>query len=233
MLPRILVVTNNRDLRDAVTRWLSAAGYSVVSATDFKSARRELDTLHPELLISDVKLEAYNGLHLVIWIRGRGLSTRSVLIGEPDFVLQREADREGATFLSPPLREADLLAVVASILSRYYPARRSPRKQVTLDAMVDGVPASVIDLSYEGLRLELRDAESLILPHFFTVRLSEYQIACRLQRVWTGRLAGAPGVLRCGATFPRQDSPSSDAWRDLVDAVPGSMLPAAQSTARA
>lgn len=232
MLPRALVVTSNRDLRDEVMRWLLAAGYSAVPATDFKSARQELDTLHPELLISDVKLEAYNGLHLVIWIRGRGLSTRAVLIGEPDSVLQREAEREGAAFLSPPLQEAELLSVVSSILTRFRPARRSPRKQVTLDATVDGVPASVTDLSYEGLRIELSDAESIILPHFFTVRLPEFQIACRLQRVWTGRPAGAPGVLRCGAVFPRHDSPGPDVWRDLVDALPGSMLTIARSTAR-
>src|SRR4029450_2046743 len=91
---------------------------------------------------------------------------------------------------------------VALLLSSYNPARRSPRKRVMAEATVDGVLASVVDLSYEGLRLEVRNAEAIALPSFFTLQVPTFDLSCRVQRVWTGRPANARDVLWCGGVLP-------------------------------
>ena len=217
---RVLVVSKNFHQRDQLVRWLASDGYDPVAVGEFKDARRELDAHSPDLLVADVKLDAYNGLHLAIWGRGKGLSTRSILIGEPDLVLQKEAERERAAYLTPPLEQKAFLTAVASLLSSYNPARRSPRKRVWLEATVDGVLASLVDLSYEGLRLEVRNAEAITLPSFFTLHVPAYDVACRVQRVWTGRPSTARDILWCGAVLPgtSQDAAATATWRSFVDA---------------
>jgi DNA-binding response OmpR family regulator len=219
---RVLVVSKNYHQRDQLVRWLASDGYDPIAVGEFQDARRELDTHRPDLLVADVKLDAYNGLHLAIWGRGKGLTTRSILIGEPDLVLQKEAERERAAYLTPPLEQKAFLTAVASLLSAYKPARRSPRKKVALEVTVDGVLASLIDLSYEGLRLQVRNAQAISLPSFFTLQIPSYDVVCRVQRVWTGRPSTTPDVLWCGAVLPAssQDEATTATWRHFVDAVP-------------
>ena len=43
---------------------LEASGHSVVFALDFDAAVKALLEQPPDLLIADVRLDAYNGLHL-------------------------------------------------------------------------------------------------------------------------------------------------------------------------
>jgi CheY-like chemotaxis protein len=216
-----LIVSCQPHQRDQLERWLTADGYAPIVAADFREARRQLEASAPDLLVTDLKLGAYNGLHLVIWSRGRSLKTKSMLIGDPDPVLQREAQREGAAYLTAPLDAQSFLGSVATLFSWYHPARRSQRKRVCLDATVDGVLASVVDLSYEGLRLEVPNAEGFTLPPVLTVKLPSDDTVWRLTRVWLGRPAGpSRGALVCGAALPTTDDETMALWRRMVDAVP-------------
>lgn len=220
-LPQILVVSRNYPQREMLHRWLVAAGYDVDVAEDFDGARSRLEAASPDVLVSDIKLDAYNGLHLAIWSRGRSLTTKTLLIGDPDRVLEKEAERERALYVSPPLTEKAFVAAVGSLLGLYSPARRSPRKRVLLDGVVDGLAVSILDVSNEGLKIELANADALALPPFFTVLIPQHELVCRFKRVWTARPRAADGLLWCGAALPTSSDSYSPAWRHLVELVPG------------
>lgn len=220
---RVLVVSGQPQRRQELHAWLAADGYDVELAASFPIARSSIDARKPDLLVSDVKLEAYNGLHLAIWTRGRQLPTQTVLIGDPDLVLQKEAERERAVYLTPPLDEQVFLSLVSDVLEAHR-SRRSPRKRVALDAVVDGVLASVVDLSYEGVCIALPDADAVALPQYFTLQVPTYDVACRVQRVWTGRPVSTRHMLLCGASLPATDGEAASMWRRLVDTVPTSSL---------
>ncbi len=220
---RVLVVSGQPQRRQELLSWLTADGYDVEVAAGFPGARSSIDARKPDLLVTDVKLDAYNGLHLAIWTRGRQLATQTVLIGEPDLVLQKEAERERTVYLTPPLDEREFLAVVADVLEAHR-SRRSPRKRVALDAIVDGAFASVVDLSYEGVCIALHDAEGLALPPDFELQLPAYDIVCRVQRVWTGRPFNSQSVLLCGAALSAVAGSAASPWRHLVDSIPTSSL---------
>lgn len=228
----VLVVSRIEAERTQLASWLSGEGFEVSAAVDFDSAKRALEIAAPDVLVADVKLGAYNGLHLAIWASGRGLATKVVLIGEPDLVLQREAMRTRAVYLTPPLDGTQFLAAVDTLLASFFPARRSPRKRVALDATVNGVGVSVVDLSYEGLRLEVPDAEGVSLPAFLTVQLSDYDLSIRVKRVWLGRPPHPRGALWCGVALPPEDGSSANAWRFVVDTVSGFDSLQAESAAR-
>src|SRR4249919_1454563 len=95
----VLVVSRDPRRQAELQEWLAPAGYEVSAAEDFDTARRLLEVVAPDVLVADVKLGAYNGLHLAIWLRGRGLNTKAILIGQPDRVLQEEAARARAAYL--------------------------------------------------------------------------------------------------------------------------------------
>lgn len=217
-----LIVSCHSERRDQLGQWVAADGYVPVLAADFREARRRLEDAPPDLLVSDVKLGAYNGLHLVIWSRGRALKTKTVLVGDPDPVLQREAQREGALYVTAPLDASSFLESVARLFSSHHPVRRSARKRVCLDATVDGVLAFVVDVSYEGLRLEVPNAEGFTLPSVLTVKMPSCETEWRVNRVWLGSAADSPsGSLICGAVLPTTDEDTLVSWRRMVDAAPG------------
>jgi FixJ family two-component response regulator len=81
--------------------------------SSFAAAKQHLED-RPCLLISEVRLGEYNGLHLALRAQGPGIPV--VLVGEPDLVLQREAAQLGAIYLSHALDAQQLLAVVQPIV---------------------------------------------------------------------------------------------------------------------
>jgi CheY-like chemotaxis protein len=206
-----------RLLRD----WLAEERHQVVLARDFAEAREQLKSDRFDLLVADVKLGAYNGLQLVIWSRASRLDTKALLIGDADPVLRREADRERAGYLSPPFQPHAFLLAVNAQLSSCGPARRSPRKRVELPALVNGVPAEIVDLSQDGLCLVLRDQGLLAAPAVMALRVPAFDFACRVRRVWASRSRVPNGALMCGVALSWEDDGAVSAWKALVDAVPG------------
>jgi DNA-binding response OmpR family regulator len=114
-LHRILVVASNGSVVERVLR--SVGGQEIEVRSDFESARLELDRHPPDLLVAQVRLGAFNGLHLAIRARGRGLPTRTILIGEPDVVLENEAREQHARYLTWPVDVETLAATIQDTLS--------------------------------------------------------------------------------------------------------------------
>ena len=97
--PQILVVTPSADIAQTVTQALDGEDFQIRTLTDFLAARVAVERHPPDLLISEVRLGAFNGLHLAIIARGRHATTRAILIGPPDPVMEAEATRQHVTYL--------------------------------------------------------------------------------------------------------------------------------------
>src|SRR5437016_3419211 len=65
----ILVVEGNTNGLASLVNLLRNAGYRAVAADSFETARHLLHTQWCDLLITDLRLAAYNGLHLVFHSR--------------------------------------------------------------------------------------------------------------------------------------------------------------------
>jgi DNA-binding NtrC family response regulator len=73
----------------------------VDARADFQSARARLLGEPYDWLVTNLRLQAYNGLHLVHLVKSSGRPTRSVVYGEHhDLALAREAQLTGAFFES-------------------------------------------------------------------------------------------------------------------------------------
>jgi DNA-binding NtrC family response regulator len=112
----LLVDTKVAALRRAAEA-IRRAGYDVVEAASFDEAKRALMARRPALLVSSLRLAAYNGLHLVHLGR-LGLSTLGAIIisSGADAMLQAEAERVGASILQEPVPTGALLALIDRLL---------------------------------------------------------------------------------------------------------------------
>src|SRR5258708_30583504 len=97
---QVLLVGRSGGLACTLAPDLSAAGYRTLVASDFGEAKALL-AKRPSLLITEVKLGAYNGLHLAI--RARAVGTPTLVIGDLDLVLQADAERQNALYVTPPI----------------------------------------------------------------------------------------------------------------------------------
>jgi DNA-binding response OmpR family regulator len=95
---------------------LRSFGYRVSAASRFEDGKRMLASTPPDLLITSVKLGAYNGLHLIVRAHYEHPDMVAILTNEaPDSVLQSEAERQHATYLIKQSNQ-DLIRVVVRVL---------------------------------------------------------------------------------------------------------------------
>jgi DNA-binding response OmpR family regulator len=94
---RILVVAQSTSLASTLLAWLGDAHHELVIANTFAAAKYHLAT-RPDLLIAEIKLGEYNGLHLAL--RGRALGIPSIVLGAADETFSRQAEQLGAVYLS-------------------------------------------------------------------------------------------------------------------------------------
>src|SRR5262244_2368111 len=95
---------------------LMSAPKPTIMVVDADAAVREaLWQALPDLLITDVRMEGYNGLQLAAMdVKGR--IPVIVLTGHADAAIELEAERLGTTFLLKPVPSAVLLEAVAAKL---------------------------------------------------------------------------------------------------------------------
>lgn len=129
----VLVVPNPADVAP-LTLGLSPSEFRVTVLHNFADAKAFLDVQPPDLLITELRLGEYNGLHLVL----RGKAARSdmaALVLSDLEILQSEAERLGATFIVKPISSRDLAAAVVRTLHRHEdaPPVRPPYERRSAD----------------------------------------------------------------------------------------------------
>jgi DNA-binding NtrC family response regulator len=112
--PELLIVSSSPALAENLIRWVVPAGYRPSVATTFQSANRQLRT-HPQVVITQLRLQEYNGLHLALRARQAGIP--AVVVGDADAVLERDAEQLGATFVKcDELECGRLLEILQSLV---------------------------------------------------------------------------------------------------------------------
>jgi type II secretory ATPase GspE/PulE/Tfp pilus assembly ATPase PilB-like protein len=122
LVPRVLVVEDDSDLRDELHETLSEAGYAVIEAKDGIEALEELDHAAPDLVLLNLSLERLDGFGVLGRLRSR-LPTANlpvvILADEADDAAEIRAFTAGATdFVAKPIRVNALAARIKAILSR-------------------------------------------------------------------------------------------------------------------
>jgi two-component system response regulator MprA len=116
----VLVVDDDRALRQAITRALSLEGYTVIDASDGVQALVQLEQQRPGLVILDLGLPSLDGLTVCEVMRARHDRTPVLVLTARNQVSDRVAglDAGADDFMSKPFALAELLARVRALLRR-------------------------------------------------------------------------------------------------------------------
>ena len=81
-----------------LTPIITACGFRVLPLSEFAAARHELYVCRPNVLIANVRLGAFNGIHLAYLAKISNPETRVMIYGDDDRILAREVQSAGAFF---------------------------------------------------------------------------------------------------------------------------------------
>jgi CheY-like chemotaxis protein len=214
---RVLVLDDDEHALSGIVELLRDAGHNVTGAATYDAAKRLLAVSPFDLLVSDVRLRSFNGLHLVMQTRNDHPEIGVIIItGYDDPLIDLEAHRYNAELVRKPIRPAAFMRTVNDALAKVRRQRRWPRKRVVggFRVTVKGRPAAVVDVSYGGLRLELPEPAPVAEP--FDVEVAGIGLHLEVEAVWSEPSGESSGTL-CGATLAAEHTPSARTWRAIVD----------------
>ncbi len=218
---RILLVDPSAAAQGAVASALAREDYRVAAVSTFEQARQQIALDCPDALITAIRLGAFNGLQLVLRVRVECGDIPVVVTGAPaDFI--HDIDRYGAHFVPSAVGAAALVSRVEELLVGRTPRdpdskRRWPRKRADLPATVQDATATVVDLSYEGLRLEVEEPV-VVGRGALDIRLPTLGLAVKATPRWSKPLDQGESV-SCGAEIALLNVDDAQSWRRIVDGL--------------
>jgi two-component system phosphate regulon response regulator OmpR len=162
--PHLLVVDDDRRLRDLLSRFLMKEGYRVTTAESAAEARAKLEGLRFDLLILDVMMPGETGFDFARSLRASSNVPIIMLTarGEPESRI--EGLEIGADdYVGKPYEPRELSLRVASILKRARPAAAQPVEFVRFGDFVFHVARGELRRGDEVVHLTDRERDMLRL----------------------------------------------------------------------
>jgi two-component system, OmpR family, phosphate regulon response regulator OmpR len=162
--PHLLVVDDDRRIRDLLSRFLFAEGYRVTTAETAADARAKLQGLRFDLLILDVMMPGETGFDLARDLRA-GSSVPIIMLTARDEAKSRiEGLSIGADdYLGKPFEPRELSLRVASILRRARPAAAPALETVRFGDFRFHIARGELKRGDEIIRLTDRERDMLRL----------------------------------------------------------------------
>ncbi len=157
MLPRVLIVEDDAELRSVLTRGLREEGFEVSGVGDGGSALRALDD-PPDALIIDIGLPDADGRDLCQALRANGVDAPVIFLTARDAVTDRLAgfNAGGDDYLVKPFVLDELLARVRALVRRASPGAGAQLGSIRLDPVAHALVA-------DDLRVDLTPTEFRVL----------------------------------------------------------------------
>lgn len=184
LMPTILVVDDEPDIREVIRFALESAGFRVVEAGHADDARKLLATENPDLILLDWMLPGRSGLELAQQIK-QNARTRAVPIimvsargEESDRV--RGLDTGADDYIAKPFSPREMVARVNAVLRRARPEDVSDEIEIG-GLLIDNVSHRV---SANGEAVEIAPTEYRLLHFFMTHADRAFSRSQLLDQVW-------------------------------------------------
>jgi two-component system OmpR family response regulator len=168
--PHILVVDDNRDIRDLLASYLRKHGMRVSQAANAQDARRQVATHSIDLMVLDIMMPGEDGLSLCRYIRETRDSPvilLTALADETDRIVGLEVGADD--YVVKPFNPRELLARIKNVLRR---ANALPKQQGQSDVRRYAFAGWILDVGRRelvdsaGAAVVLSTAEFRLLQAF-------------------------------------------------------------------
>jgi two-component system, OmpR family, phosphate regulon response regulator OmpR len=162
--PHLLVVDDDRRIRDLLSRFLFAEGYRVTTAETAADARAKLAGLRFDLLILDVMMPGETGFDLARDLRASSSVPIVMLTARDEAQSRIEGLSIGADdYVSKPFEPRELSLRIAGILRRARPATAPPVESVRFGEFRFHLGRGELKRGEEIVRLTDRERDMLRL----------------------------------------------------------------------
>jgi two-component system phosphate regulon response regulator OmpR len=160
--PHLLVVDDDRRIRDLLSRYLTGEGYRVSTADSAAAARAKLSSLSFDLLILDVMMPGETGFEFARSIRQSSLVPILMLTAR-DAAESRITGLEiGADdYVAKPFEPRELSLRISNILKRAKPATTPPPESIRFGPFVFHIGRAELRRGDEVIRLTDRERAML------------------------------------------------------------------------
>jgi CheY-like chemotaxis protein len=216
--PRVLLVDDSAECRDLYALMLEQTA-AVLTTSRGEDALTIACTHRLDAIVLDVMMPGMDGWRTCERLKANPLSSGIPVImltswDGPDVPARAERVGASAVLIKPCPLERLVIAIEAAVQRRFGGQRRWTRKSVGrgLPALVNNLPAHVINLSYGGVCVEV-DQCPPAPPSSLALTVPTAQVSLQADTVWVTRALDESWL--CGAEIPV----ASDEWRGIVDAV--------------
>ena len=180
---KILIVEDEKDIRDLIIYSLEGKGYQTISADDGEKAIKMLKENKPDLVILDWMLPSVSGLEICRSIR-RDIKTKNIpiimltaKITEEDKVLGLDSGADD--YITKPFSTAELNSRVKAILRRI--ERNNNKKLKYADIEMDLLAHKIIR---NGRKIKLGPKEFKLLKNFLEQPQRVFSRDQLLDKIW-------------------------------------------------
>jgi two-component system phosphate regulon response regulator OmpR len=161
--PHLLIVDDDRRIRDLLSRFLAGEGYRVTAAETAADARARLEGLRFDLIILDVMMPGESGFDFAKAIRAVANNVPILMLTARDATESRIQGLESGAddYLSKPFEPRELSLRIASILKRALPTVLPPVESVSFGPFVYHLARGELRKGEEIIRLTDREREML------------------------------------------------------------------------
>ena len=216
---QVIVATPLAEECARLAAWLEAEAFQAIVRPTPETAIDAVCGQPFDLLIADA------GFVLTSGLRGFGLAR---FCETPVIVLGNAHDGRACAplgsqimFLERPVDRAVFICTVTMALMEARAERRSPRRPVrAFEALVNGEESHIIDVSKEGVRLELPRHRRMVTPHF-VMRVPIIDLGVSVQRRWVRvpRRDENIGVMWCGGELQQNTLRAEQGWLRFIDTL--------------
>lgn len=215
---QVIVATPDLDESLALSAWLDAEGFEPLAKRTSESATDAVVSQPFDLAIVDARF-VLDGLRPFGLARFR--ATPVIVLGDAADSLACAPLGTQIMFLERPVDRATCICTVTMALMESRADRRSPRRAIRpFEATVNGVTSYIIDVSREGVRLEMPRDRRMVSPQF-ALRVPLIGVGVSVQRVWVRvpRADENVGVMWCGGQLGKNTVLADQAWQRFIDTV--------------
>ncbi len=159
--PHLLVVDDDRRIRDLLSRFLAAEGYRVTTADNAAEARAKLNGLHFDLLILDVMMPGESGFDLAKSLRSSSSVPILMLTARDETAMRIEGLQSADDYVAKPFEPRELSLRINNILKRAQPAALAPVESVRFGDFMFHIARGELKRGDDSIRLTDRERDML------------------------------------------------------------------------